>query len=307
MVQNNLYEQVRNWIYRNARPLDFARWQYHFEGGSQEQVITILESYQNEDGGFGHALEADAWNPYSSPIQTFHALEILRELHFTDGSHKVIQGVLRYLASGQDMEGDIWLNNVQSNNDYPSAPWWKVGDESSGHNPYNPTAGLAGFALCYGERDSELFETCARIARDGVKYLLQVEEIDMHVLICFIALMEYCEQAQITDIIDLAAMKQKLMELVQKAITKDTDVWSTTYCCKPSQFFNNPDSIFYPGMQEIADYESEFIKETRNEDGVWNITWGWDSYPEEWAITKNWWKSELVIKNMRILKNYRLL
>lgn len=31
--------------------------------GSQGAVIDILMQYQNEDGGFGHALEADSWNP----------------------------------------------------------------------------------------------------------------------------------------------------------------------------------------------------------------------------------------------------
>ena len=41
-----LYE-IRNWIYRNARPLDLAFWQYHFEIGSKEEVLRILQCYQN--------------------------------------------------------------------------------------------------------------------------------------------------------------------------------------------------------------------------------------------------------------------
>ena len=52
-------EQAGNFIYRNARPLDLARWQYLFEDGGRENVLNILASYQNEDGGFGHALEPD--------------------------------------------------------------------------------------------------------------------------------------------------------------------------------------------------------------------------------------------------------
>lgn len=58
---NPTFEKARSFIYHNARPLDIARWQYHFEGGSNEAVLTALAAYQNEDGGFGHALEADAW------------------------------------------------------------------------------------------------------------------------------------------------------------------------------------------------------------------------------------------------------
>lgn len=56
------YEGIRRWMYRNARPLDLARWRFHFEGGGAAPVLEALSAYQNEDGGFGHALEADAWN-----------------------------------------------------------------------------------------------------------------------------------------------------------------------------------------------------------------------------------------------------
>lgn len=63
------YEGIRRWMVRNARPLDLARWRFHFEGGGVEPVLEALSAYQNEDGGFGHALEADAWNPHSTPIE----------------------------------------------------------------------------------------------------------------------------------------------------------------------------------------------------------------------------------------------
>ena len=51
-----LYEKARRFVHLNARPLDFARWRYHFENGSAEDVLRILAFYQNDDGGFGHGL-----------------------------------------------------------------------------------------------------------------------------------------------------------------------------------------------------------------------------------------------------------
>ncbi len=303
-MNRSLYENVRKWVYRNARPLEMARWKYHFEGGSKDEVINCLMAYQNEDGGFGHALEADSWNPASAPIQAFHAIEILREINMTDKEHPVIQGLLKYLASGMDMEGEFWLSNVPSNNAYPHASWWEFGHPYAKHNLYNPTAGLTGFGLCYGEKNSELFVRCTHIAKGAMEYLLAEQEIDMHTLNCYIALMEYLEQAKETEIIDLGAMREKLMVLVQSAITKDTSIWATSYVCKPSQFFKTPDSIFYEEVKEVAAFEGEFIKDSRNEEGVWDVTWSWDAYPEEWAIAKSWWKGELVIRNMRYLKNF---
>ena len=50
------FERARRFIFRNARPLDFARWRFAFEGGSREDVLAALAAYQNGDGGFGHGL-----------------------------------------------------------------------------------------------------------------------------------------------------------------------------------------------------------------------------------------------------------
>ena len=123
----NTFEKAQNFIYRNARPLDLARWQYHFENGSQEAVLKALAAYQNQDGGFGHGLEADSFNPDSSPIQTWTATEILREVGVTDGKNPVIQKILAYLESGADFDAvrKQWLNTIPSNNEYPCAIWWK--------------------------------------------------------------------------------------------------------------------------------------------------------------------------------------
>ena len=54
----NAFEKARRFMYRSARPVELARWQYHFEQGSKENVLKALAAYQNEDGGFGHGLEA---------------------------------------------------------------------------------------------------------------------------------------------------------------------------------------------------------------------------------------------------------
>ena len=81
---NNTFLKAREFMYRNARPLDLARFQHHFENGSKETVINVLSYYQNEDGGFGHAVEADCWNPNSIPLHSNTASEIIREIDFEE-------------------------------------------------------------------------------------------------------------------------------------------------------------------------------------------------------------------------------
>jgi len=292
-------------MYRNARPLDLARWQFHFENGSKVHVLTALSSYQNEDGGFGHALEADCWNPNSSPIQTWAATEILREIEFEDRDHPIIVGILKYLDSGADFDGHVWYNTVVTNNDYPHAPWWHTDSESTCHNKYNPTACLAGFGLCYADKGSSLYKKCEKIAAEAVDaYRREGFLEDMHTVACYVRLLEYCKKAKVVDLFDLSELRQKLIKQVKRSITADTSLWATSYVCKPSQFFDSPNSIFYADNKEIADYECEFIVNSRNEEGVWDITWSWNGYPDEWAISKNWWKGSIAVKNMVYLKNF---
>lgn len=76
-------------------------------------MLYTLSFYQNKDGGFGHALEPDAWNPHSSPIQTWFATEILREIDFTDNSHPIIKGILNYLECGKDFNGHLLVPTIR--------------------------------------------------------------------------------------------------------------------------------------------------------------------------------------------------
>ena len=90
-----------------------------------------------------------------------------------------------------------------------------------------------------------------------------------------------------------------LKEQIDFVLTKDTSLWSSEYVCKPSLFINSKESVFYSGNKEICDFEREFISKTQEADGSWNITWEWESYPEQWHISKNQWKSDLIIKNVK--------
>lgn len=300
-----LFDKASRFVYRNARSLDFARWQYHFEGGNQDNVLNALAVYQNEDGGFGYALEADSWNPNSAPIQTWTATEILREINVTDRAHPIIKGILRYLDSKKDFDGQFWYNTIISNNDHPHAPWWHTQSESTCHNNYNPTACLAGFIIRFADKDSSLYNMACAIAKEAFQqFMSEPGQNDMHTTLCYIRLMQYCEEAMNTTVIDLISLKDKLREQVKNSITTDTTSWKTLYICKPSQFFSSKDSIFYDDNKEISEYECEHIKDTQLEDGSWNIPWGWEDYPEQWAISKNWWKANGVINNVLYLHKF---
>ena len=73
---------------------------------------------------------------------------------------------------------------------------------------------------------------------------------------------------------------------------------------KPSQFIESRKSEYYAANKEMAEYECEFIIKTQLEDGSWDIPWQWEDYPDEWAISKNWWKSHVIILNLLYLRGF---
>ena len=92
-----IMKEVNNWMHRNAREVELCLWQVLFEEGAPISVADALLAYQNDDGGFGHALEADNWNPGSTPIAACTAIKYMKMAGFYDYSHPAYQGIIRFL------------------------------------------------------------------------------------------------------------------------------------------------------------------------------------------------------------------
>ena len=84
----NTYEKARTFILRNARPIDLAIFKHHFEKGSAEDVISALSAYQNPDGGFGWGIEADNFNPASTPMGVWKATVYISKIGGTERTHR---------------------------------------------------------------------------------------------------------------------------------------------------------------------------------------------------------------------------
>ncbi|MCR3905876.1 MAG: hypothetical protein NUK62_02435, partial [Tenericutes bacterium] len=68
MLEVKEIQKMLNMIYHYGRPLEEARVKHLFFEGPANDVLKELSRFQNPDGGFGHGLEPDLWNPNSSPI-----------------------------------------------------------------------------------------------------------------------------------------------------------------------------------------------------------------------------------------------
>ena len=138
----------------------------------------------------------------------------------------IIQGILRYLAEGRNFDGKVWYNTIRSNNDYPHALWWHDESGVSSHNDYNPTACLAGFIVRFANRDSDLYRLGRRIAEEAYDaYFGQDLPSDMHAASCYLRLWQDCTEAGVTDLIDLAALKERLRKQVRHCISSNIGEW----------------------------------------------------------------------------------
>lgn len=296
------FHMIRNWMQRNARPLEMARFRYHFEGGDMQEVLTSLAAFQNEDGGFGKALEADSWNPNSAPYQTWIAIEILNEIEHTDEQHPIVQGILRYLQSGKDMEGERWPFTIPSNDQYPHAPWWGYTSDPA-YNTYHPSAGFAGFLFLFAQKESALYEQAKRVAAAAAQYL-QTTIPDMNEMAAFLPLPQCARKAGIYDVFDVDEMENMLKTLIHNNLEKDRGKWESGYVDIPIHYFYSPQSPYYEGNEELAQMQVAHLLNTRNEEGVWDITWSWGAYEREFALSTNWWKASFVLRDLLYLRNF---
>lgn len=281
-------ECAKKFIYRNARPLDFARWKFHFENGSAQDVLEILAAYQNPDGGFAHAIEPDLWNIVSTPAGVWAAAEILREIGFSDASHPVIQGMLRYLASGKDFQNNRWQFSVPSNRCYPHAAWWDYG--SGGAPATDPTPSLAGFVLKNAEKDGELYCRARGIAVKAVFEYLVNRPKDAQMLRCYLELLGDVEDVPEFEAFDMKFFRQKLYGDVRNFAENNG-----TQCVKPSQFFESGRRVFHIFDRADCVKEAEAMQAAQCSDGSLPVSGQWWTEYKQAEIAENWWKSSMLI------------
>lgn len=227
-------ENAKQYILKNARPLELSLYKFFYEKGDKASVLQELHKYQNPDGGFGHGIEADNWNPNSNPIATNDALIILYRIDSLDSSSKIVKDIVRYLSSHDSFDEDKrrWLFAIESNENYPHAIWWKKDGDGISH--FNPTVSLAAFMICYGDsKDKEFY---AQIVRDAFEAIVDLKEFGDE-LKCYMLAHALLTRDNINDVINLNDTKNAIENKLKEIICDDTSKYGVEYVPTPSDFF----------------------------------------------------------------------
>jgi hypothetical protein len=271
------FGRAKEYLMASGRPLEQARFKHLFESGSLDEVATALAAYQNPDGGYGHALEPDAFTPTSGALATSIGLRVLRETGAT-ADHKQVRGAVGYLLATLEPEEKVWRIIPADANDYPHAPWWTDENDSlrQGFGAYevNPRAELVGqLHACATLVPADLLDDLT----ERTIAVIEAGEQEEHALICAVRLAETMElPARYRD-----RLAPRVRELVKQTAALDPATWSD-YGPQPLWYVSAPDSLCVADLADATQTNLDFLIAQQAEDGSWKPTFNWGGmYPDD--------------------------
>lgn len=228
--------RLRKLIQRSARPLDFTKWMYLFENGSCEDFLSVLSSYQNEDGGFGYNIECNNWNPNSSPFTVCIALDYLDTVgdFVSNKKDTIVKDIINYLASGSYFLENGWvgMQGIPTNNDFAHMPWSHYDPKKASEADISVTKRLSDFILKYAENSSHIYQK-ATVLKDKYKM---------------------CEQTLLNGFPDYDPTSFDL-------ISFDPEKWAL-WQPLPVHYVGSPDSDHYLAFKNVVDKNLDTIVDT---------------------------------------------
>ncbi len=291
------YDRAVNYLKDKARPLERARYAYHFEGGSAADLLDALAAFQNEDGGFGHGLEPDFRLGDSSVIATTLAFQTFRELG-TASDHPMVVRACHYMNATYDAAAHKWPIVPPNVDDAPHAPWWTYDGELQ-KSMANPRAEIVGYLYDYAEH----FPAALRqeLTDAVLSYLLaQPDTLEMHDLFCYLRLSE----TEGLPAENRARLMDKLKRIVDHSVETRREGWAA-YGLPPLAVVASPESPFAEGLEEAIEQNLDFIMAAQTEQGAWMPNWSWgERWPEAWAEAQREWSGVITLGNLLTLKRF---
>jgi hypothetical protein len=285
-VKHDPFAKGRDFIHRDARLLERRLFEALFEGGPPSAVVDCLRGYQNDDGGFGHALEPDKRAPASQPLDVQIALEALVSAGAGDAA--MVGRACDFLETVADERGavPIVLPSIAA---FPRAEHW-------GDGQFEPGAGPAvGIAALLYTLDAE--HSWRELVTPFCWSVIEEPPLpdDAHVLRdCFVFL-EHAPDRRRAE----AAVPQ-LAAALTGARYFNPDAGSDEYGLTPLHFASTPDSPWRDLFDDRQlDRHLDRLAGDQQSDGGWPLSW---EPPSEASRLE--WRGIETLRALRILVAY---
>ena len=292
------FQQAKAFLVDQGRTLEQSLFGVYFGEKPQTAVLTALAAYQNDDGGFGRALEPDLRASASSAVATQQAFIALRAIGAT--SHEPpVPSAVNYLLHTYDSKRSVWPIISPEIEQAPHAPWWNYADAAQNFGNFlaNPRAALVGYL--HDHRELVPPEFLAQVT-DAVVTALEAspEKMEMHDLQCYVSLAETASLPQAMK----SRIQEKLLSIVPASLEFDPEKW-TGYGLPPLGVVKAPDhflAAIIPPQTLAANLD--FLVDQQQSDGAWAPAWNWAFIDEAaWQAAEREWKSQITLNNLKLL------
>ena len=298
MLTPESFSRAREFLSQNARPIERALYRFHFENAPASEVRTALAAFQNEDGGFGHALEPDFWLPASSAIATSLGFQYLRDAG-VPARDPMVRAAARWTQAAFERTLDRWPAVPHAVNDWPHAPWWTWTEPGNPGFTANPGVEFVAHLWRYREAVDPAFlsEITARAQELIARLPAQPE---MHDLICIIRLAE-------TPSVP-ANLRNQAANCVRRAgpaiVAREPQAWAG-YGVKPLMLAPRANSLLAPLLRDAVAANLEFEINRQDTDGSWAPNWNWSGlFAADWPKAEREWKGVLTLQVLLTLRSY---
>lgn len=280
------FDKAANFIWENGRLLERRIFEYVFHGGSKNNVLHAIKAYQNDDGGFGHALEPDLRTPDSQPLFVEFALRALYDCNIKDA--ELAGEVCDYVARHTDLEKGIPTIFPASYN-FPRAEHWN--HPSSVEPSFSRLTGLVGLIHWQGVEQPWL-DTAVEVCLQDISS--QTYD-DSHTIINAFCLLEGLPQSEY-----ISGLFDKLSEDLYQANFFCLEAPPQSYGLTPLDFAPTANSYCRKVFSDkiISDH-LRVLESQQEDDGGWQIKW-----EPPGAMAKLEWRAYKTLKSLVTLNSY---
>jgi hypothetical protein len=292
------FTHAQEFLLQHARPLERARFRFHFQNGPAAEVRSALAAFQNDDGGFGRALEPDLRLPASSAIATTQAFQYLRETG-VPARDPLVQAAVRWTQTAFDRALDRWPAVPSEVNNWPHAPWWTWSAPGQPEFTANPGIEFVAHLWRYREAVDPAFLSDITARAEALVARLPARP-EMHDLLCVIQLAE-------TPSVP-AVLRNQAARYARQAgpaiVSHDPEAWMG-YGVKPLLLAPRANSLLSPLLGDSIKANLEFEIRRQTADGAWAPNWNWGGFfPQDWPQAELEWKGVLTLKALLSFRSY---
>lgn len=294
VISKDTIDRLRETVKRRGRQVDYLMIEHLFSDRSTE-IIEALKAFQNEDGGFGNALEPDLRVPDSSAVATEFAINILDRLNDVDA--ELIKKIVNYLEGSFNHIKGYWEIAPKTVDNYPRAVWWNA-DGLEGFGRHNPSASLLGFLYKYKNYVTKL-DVDALIKKLIDEVLeLPVEAVEAHTIFCLMKLEEH-----LTDW-DTSAFRNKINDCILFTVELHQENWAS-YSPEPIKYITNDQHELYEVITSSIHKNLDYLIESMTDECVWEPKHTWHQFEDVFNKTvKDEWMGIFTYDHLKRLISF---